>query len=413
MSGDAVKLSDTSAPASARLPRRFDAWRFLLLLSTAFAPALGVVVYLHARTLAEGGAPAVDFVVLWAASKTLLDGGGVAALLDVEAFKAAQSAVLGAEAHQFWLYPPNYLILIAPLALAPYGASFALWSVLGLAAYVAAMGFGRDPATSRRVAFLAVASPATIAALFHGQNGLFTAALLVGAFRLLDRRPVLAGVLLGLLAFKPQLGLLAPVALIAAGRWSTAAAATATAAALAGASVWALGVDAWTGYFDKTMPLQSALLAHGSGPFQLMAPTVFMAARLNGLSADLGYAVQIASFLAAAIVVFRTFRRADIDPELRNAVLFAATFLATPYALNYDLAPLAAGVIAAAASRRGNGMGYPGAAVLTLAWIAPVLVLIANFAGVTIGPLLLAASLLTFLRLARRGDGFSAVAPAS
>ncbi len=42
---------------------------------------------------------------------------------------------------------------------------------------------------------------------------------MIGACRLLGRRPVLAGVLFGLAAVKPQLGLLVPVALISARQW--------------------------------------------------------------------------------------------------------------------------------------------------------------------------------------------------
>ena len=49
----------------------------------------------------------------------------------------------------------------------------------------------------------------------HGQNGFLTAALLGGALHWLDRRPWLAGVLIGCLAYKPQFGVLIPVALLA------------------------------------------------------------------------------------------------------------------------------------------------------------------------------------------------------
>lgn len=50
------------------------------------------------------------------------------------------------------------------------------------------------------------------------QSGFLTAALFGSALVMLDRRLVLAGLLLALLAFKPQFGLLIPLALIAGGR---------------------------------------------------------------------------------------------------------------------------------------------------------------------------------------------------
>ena len=45
------------------------------------------------------------------------------------------------------------------------------------------------------------------------------AALIAFALVQLDRRPVLAGILFGLLAYKPQFGLMIPLVLIATQRW--------------------------------------------------------------------------------------------------------------------------------------------------------------------------------------------------
>ena len=53
-----------------------------------------------------------------------------------------------------------------------------------------------------------------------GQNGFLTAALIGGALGLLERRPALAGICLGLLTYKPQFGLLFPFVLIADRRWT-------------------------------------------------------------------------------------------------------------------------------------------------------------------------------------------------
>ena len=68
-----------------------------------------------------------------------------------------------------------------------------------------------------------------------------TMALLGGALLLIERRPWLAGVLIGLLAYKPQFGVLIPVALVAGARWPTIAAAGATVVALVAISFAALG----------------------------------------------------------------------------------------------------------------------------------------------------------------------------
>src|SRR5947199_372602 len=83
------------------------------------------------------------------------------------------------------------------------------------------------------------------------RNGFLTAALLGGALHLLDRRPWLAGVLIGCLAYKPQFGVLIPIALLAGGRWTTIGAAVATVAALFAVSVLALGGGVWHAFADS------------------------------------------------------------------------------------------------------------------------------------------------------------------
>ena len=98
---------------------------------------------------------------------------------------------------------------------------------------------------------LALAFPAVFVNLGHGHNGFLTAALLGFALVNLDRRPVVAGILFGLLAYKPQFGLMIPLVLLATGRWRTMLAAAATVAALALAVTLAFGLDTWRAFFDS------------------------------------------------------------------------------------------------------------------------------------------------------------------
>src|SRR5438105_147271 len=77
----------------------------------------------------------------------------------------------------------------------------------------------------------------------HGQNGFLTATLLGGGLIFLERRPILAGVLLGLLAYKPQFGLLIPLVLLATGRWTAIAAATVTVLSACSATLIVFGPE--------------------------------------------------------------------------------------------------------------------------------------------------------------------------
>ena len=88
--------------------------------------------------------------------------------------------------------------------------------------------------------------------LGHGHNGFLTAALIGAALVSLDRRPLLAGVLIGLIAYKPQLGILFPLVLAATGRWRSFAAAAATIAALALITTLAFGVSVWDAFLAST-----------------------------------------------------------------------------------------------------------------------------------------------------------------
>ncbi len=111
-----------------------------------------------------------------------------------------------------------------------------LWCVLGLALYLWAAWSGG--VQRQHLLFLAVA-PGVAVNVFFGQNGFVTAALLIGGLANLDRKPVLAGVLFGILTIKPQFGLLLPVLLVMTGRWRVIAAAVVTTAVLVAlTSLW-------------------------------------------------------------------------------------------------------------------------------------------------------------------------------
>ena len=104
-----------------------------------------------------------------------------------------------------------------------------------------------------------LAFPAVFVTVGHGQNALLTTAILGAAALYLDRRPIVAGVLLGLLAFKPHLAVVAPLALMVAGRWRAFAASAVTACALALLSLGVFGLDSWKAFLASA-PAAKAVL---------------------------------------------------------------------------------------------------------------------------------------------------------
>ena len=277
-----------------------------------------------------------DFLNTWMGGRSAL-AEGPAAWFDFRVYNDLLRALVGITESYFWSYPPHILLFIWPFGLMPYLPAFVLWTLGGFALFLYAAASGG--VERKHLLFVAVA-PAVAINVFIGQNGFFTAALLIVGLINLDRRPVLSGVLFGILTIKPQLGLLLPVMLAVSGRWRTMASAAATTAALVAATSWLYGVDIWMAYLRNVIPVQHFLQEHGNGMLLLQIPSAFYAGRLVGLPIAADWALQAIVSAAAIAAVIWTFRRRR-DPVLSMALLIAATFLFTPYSMNYDMVVLA------------------------------------------------------------------------
>src|ERR1043166_87260 len=274
-----------------------------------------------------------DFMNTWLGGRIAL-AGDPAKYFDHDAYNALLRALFGPNfpLHN-WSYPPHLLLFTWPFGLMPYLAAYALWCAAGLAVFLLAAANGERRV--ERLLFLALA-PAAVINLLIGQNGFFLAAILIAALVQLDRRPILAGVLFGLLSLKPQLGLLVPLMLALTGRWRTIIAAAATAAALAAAAAAAFGPQVWIDYVKIAAPLHRHVIEYDTGLFVAMMPTAFMNMRVLNLGPQIAWAAQGAVSLAAIAAVVWAYWRPR-DPTLSTALFVTASFLATPYAYNYDM----------------------------------------------------------------------------
>jgi len=158
--------------------------------------------------------------------------------------------------------------------------------------------------------------PAVMISAGFGQNGFLSTALLGGAAVWLDRWPALAGVCLGCLAYKPQLGMIVPLALAAAGRWRCFAVAAATVAILAAAATLAFGTDIWPA-FIADMPVARCDWLEPANPQYLQyLTTIYGAVRLHGGSLALAYGTQAMVSVAAAFMLVRALRQRA--PDMRS-----------------------------------------------------------------------------------------------
>ena len=219
----------------------------------------------------------------------------------------------------------------------------AWWSLIPLLIYVGltcllARRSGLNQA-SAYIILLALTLPFLSANAMTGQAGTVLAILLLGAACFWRARPILAGICIGLVAIKPQMGLLLPFALAAAGRWRTFAAAALTVLAAIGASFFWLGGAVWGDYLAMTQ-LFGAFIAAGHPGIRQLALAPYVSLQAAGVPAALAAAAQAVISLTVGIVVTQAFWKADRARMTAGGPALGPVgrrrFARTPYALTYD-----------------------------------------------------------------------------
>ena len=329
-----------STPKSLRAHTAIPAW----LLKVCFALAwsnltLCLVAYFSHWWIydPDGLGIPTDFINVWAAGRLVLDGLPAQAY-DWDIQKQVEVAKLGQDfvGYFAWHYPPPFLFVAScwrsfPIRL-PSSAGCWSASCLILPSMRAIVGrnFGY---------LLALAIPMAFINALVGQNGFLTAALIGGTLYLIPVRPVLAGICLGLLTYKPQYGLLFPIVLIAAGHWRVFVSAGVTAVVMAIASWLAFGTESWLAFFHWMPKFSQAFLTEGKAPWWKLQ-SIFSLVRYFGGSEPLGWAFQWV-LTASVAVVLALMWRSRVPYTLKAAALAAGTLLTTPYLFMYDMMVLA------------------------------------------------------------------------
>ena len=252
--------------------------------------------------------------------------------------------------------------------------------------------------TDRIWVLLALAYPAVFINLGHGHNGFLTAALLGGALVLLDRRPLVAGILFGLVAYKPQFGLMIPLALAAGGHWRTFVAAAGTVVALALAATLAFGLPVWEAFLGSTHFTRVIVLEAGDTGWHKIQ-SVFAWVRMWGGSIPFAYAVQGAVTLAVGAALVGLWR-SKAAYALKAAALVIAVILGTPYSLDYDLMVLAPAIAFLAADGLERGFGPYEKTALAALWLMPLIA--RTVAHGALIPLAVPTMLVVFVLVLRR-----------
>ncbi|MDE2183904.1 MAG: DUF2029 domain-containing protein [Alphaproteobacteria bacterium] len=395
---------------------RERAWLWAGLLLAGFAAA---VIYLgvtaHDLNDYRGRPLGTDFSDVYAAG-TLAAQGEPAAAYDPARHHREEQAIFGTATPFYgWHYPPFFLLIARLLAALPYLPALILYQAATLALYMFAMRallrHGPAPQTANDPLWLAcvAAFSAVFLNLTHGQNGFATAALLAGALALLDKRAWTAGVLFGLLAYKPQFGLLIPLVLAASGRWKTFGAAAATVGILAIAATLAFGAGIWAAFVSSLHFSRVVVLEDGGTGFQKIQ-SAFAFVRLSGGTVEGAYALQGVMSLGVAASLVMLWR-SPATAAVKGAGLCLGMLLATPYCLDYDMMALAPAIALLASD--GVARGFLPYEKLTLAtlWLVPIAA--REIAGATHVPLGLMAMIVCFALVLERGFNRSSVLASS
>jgi len=429
----------------------------LIAVALLMASAIGflyLVVTAHGAVDRQGRPLGTDFANVYAAG-TYVNEGNAAAPFDPVAQFARERAIFGDDTQFYgWHYPPFFLFIAAALALLPYGLALAVWQAVTLGLYllliraILAASFRGAPTDPRVVArsddklraspesittesegqapndrlwtrwlwipdsrfaasgmtldwlLLALAFPAVLINVGHGQNGFLTVALLGGALVVLDRRPLGAGILLGLLVYKPQYGLMLPIVLAVSGRWRSFAAAAATVVVLTVATTLAFGVSAWHAFAVFSEFTRTVVLEQGNTGWHKIQ-SVFSWARMWGAPIPLAYALQGITTVAIGAALAWLWRSAASYP-LKAAALCLAAILATPYSFDYDMMVLAPAIAFFAADGLARGFGPWEKTALAALWLVPLVA--RSVAQLSLIPLGVPTMLAVFILILRRAE---------
>ncbi|NPU13191.1 DUF2029 domain-containing protein [Bradyrhizobium sp. 83002] len=279
-----------------------------------------------------------DFFGLWSFGKfAALSGAGIYDPVALARYQQTLDPALGGGGFPY-PYPPTFLVALIPLGLLALPVAYVCWISVTFALYGLAT-LGRNWRSLDGLALLA--APTTLINAITGQNGFLSAALLIGGLRLLASHPIIAGALLGLLAYKPQFVLLMPVVLLASRSWRAIVSAVATTVIVAVVTSAALDPWIWLQWVMK-FPDYQAQLGANQASLDHMMPTVIAGLHALGAPPPVGITVQLVLSCAIVALVWAAWRRGITNRAI--ALVAVGSIIATPYAMIYDLPMVAAGI---------------------------------------------------------------------
>jgi hypothetical protein len=313
----------------------------IVLACISWIAAAVIVLASPGRRDLMGHLKGADFVHFYTLGRIALTG-QTSALYDGPAQHRLQTQWLPESAGDSFVpvYPPQTALLFAPLAWFPYGVAALLWAAATAAVYALVVRTAWRPARAALtdttfVIAAAAGFPPFWSLVLHGQTTtLPLIGFCLGWLALERRRPFLAGLALGIVAIKPQFGLvLAAVAVICA-EWALVAGVIASVALQTAAAGLVLGSSVVSAYLAtvRQLPQLSPLLE--PKPYQLHS--------IRAITSLIPWVGTPIWLLLSAVVIWQSVRvwRSAYPVRVRLGVLIVATVLVSPHLTIYDAAVL-------------------------------------------------------------------------
>ena len=257
------------------------------------------------------------------------------------------------------LYPPQMTALFAPLAGLPYWQALLIWSAIGVVGYALCMTAVWRTCPNLRpfagtVAACAAAYPGFFEQIGHGQCAIVSLACVTAAYLALNAgRPVMAGMAIGLLTFKPTLAATAIVIFLLNCEWRLLFGVALGAGLQYGTATLVYGPEVMRAYVRALIDLGETVQQHTPKLYNMHCLRAFWALLVKDpANVKLLY---LPSALGAVFLAWRAWRR-NTDAGVRFAAVLLATVLVSPHLYVYDLLILAPALMVLADRRAVPGL---------------------------------------------------------
>lgn len=341
MAGNCTAVETSRLAVMAATRNFWSLWAARAILVLAFSLSAGMIwgalldVYRQVPYKA-------DFTVFWTAARFASQGATV--IYDPAQITALQAPLIDGELGiRPFAYPPTALFLFGPFGKLPYPAAETIWALASCLAYY----YASRRLFPLRYVIVAFFTPPVLFCLISLQVSLITGAGMILGISLLNRRPILAGAVIGMVALvKPSVVVLFPLAALAMKSPKALAGFLVTGLVGVLASL-PLGGQMWFSWINGLEEFQSIAKQLGLMKRSVTPNGIVYFLNLPG-EAEIYF--QLAGMALGAATCWLAFHRDDAGTRLIG--LAGGSLLCAPYAMIYELSVLMPALLMMNASQR-------------------------------------------------------------